>query len=69
MSASVYLVEHARVQLSGQQIVGGGDGVDVAREVEVEILHRDHLLGLEGYNRVRLHERGAHAISAEYWNN
>ena len=36
-------VEHARVDRRGQQIVGGGDGVDVARQVEVELLHRNDL--------------------------
>lgn len=37
------LVEHARVQLGGEQVVGSRDGVDVAGEVEVEGLHGDDL--------------------------
>lgn len=37
------LMEHARVELGGEQVVGGRDGVDVAGEVEVEGLHGDHL--------------------------
>mmetsp|Transcript_10810 Transcript_10810/g.32814 ORF Transcript_10810/g.32814 Transcript_10810/m.32814 type:complete len:491 (-) Transcript_10810:74-1546(-) len=37
------LVEHARVDGGGAEVVRGGDGVDVASEVEVEVLHRHHL--------------------------
>ena len=37
------LVEHARLDGGGQEVVGGGDGVDVARQVQVELLHGDHL--------------------------
>ena len=33
----------AVVDHGSQQIVGGADGVDVAGEVEVDVLHRDHL--------------------------
>src|SRR3990170_1185699 len=36
-------VDHARVDGGGQQVVGSRDGVNVTGEVEVEILHRDHL--------------------------
>jgi hypothetical protein len=31
------LVEHARVNGGGQQIVCGGDGVDVTRQVQIEL--------------------------------
>ena len=37
------LVEHARVDGRGQQVVGRGDGVDVACQVQVELLHGDDL--------------------------
>lgn len=37
------LVEHARLDGGGQQVVGGRDGVDVPREVQVELLHGHHL--------------------------
>ena len=37
------LVQQARVQRRGAQVGGGRDGVDVAREVQVEVLHGDHL--------------------------
>mmetsp|Transcript_44342 Transcript_44342/g.73591 ORF Transcript_44342/g.73591 Transcript_44342/m.73591 type:complete len:668 (-) Transcript_44342:90-2093(-) len=37
------LVEHARVDRGGQQVVRGRDRVDVARQVQVELLHRHHL--------------------------
>ena len=37
------LVEHARLDGRGQEVVGGGDCVDVARQVQVELLHGDHL--------------------------
>ena len=33
-------VENRRVEQRGEQIVGGADRVDVAGEVEVEVLHR-----------------------------
>jgi hypothetical protein len=36
-------VQHARIDRGGQQVVGGGDGVNVAGQVQVEILHRDDL--------------------------
>jgi hypothetical protein len=39
----VGFVEHARVDRGGQQVVGGGDGVDVAGQVQVEVFHRDDL--------------------------
>ena len=39
----VCFVEHARVDGRRHQVVGGRDGVDVAGQVQVEILHRDHL--------------------------
>jgi len=39
----VRLVEHARVDGCSQQVVGRSDGVQVAGEVQVELLHRDHL--------------------------
>ena len=31
------LVEHARIDGGSQQVVGGADGMDIAREVEVEL--------------------------------
>ncbi|WAR18239.1 NDUF6-like protein [Mya arenaria] len=37
------LVEHASIKLGGQQIVGGSDGVDITCQVEVELLHGNHL--------------------------
>jgi hypothetical protein len=36
-------VEDRRVEHRGQEVVGGADRVDVAREVEVEVLHRHDL--------------------------
>jgi hypothetical protein len=39
----VRLMEHARVDGRSQQVVGCGDGVQVAGEMQVELLHRDHL--------------------------
>ena len=36
-------VEHARVNGGREQVVGDGDGVQVARQVQVELLHGDHL--------------------------
>ncbi len=37
------LVKIARIDRRCQQIVRGGDGVDVSRQMEVELLHRDNL--------------------------
>ena len=34
-------VEHARIDRRGQQIIRGGDRVNVAGEVEIELLHRE----------------------------
>ena len=31
------------VNLGGEEVVGGGDGVDVSGQVKVELIHRDHL--------------------------
>ena len=36
-------LEQMVVEHRGAQVVGGGDGVDVAGEVEVDVLHGDHL--------------------------
>ena len=36
-------VEHARVDRRGEQIIGSDDGVDVAGQVEIELLHRNDL--------------------------
>ncbi|MPN11397.1 hypothetical protein SDC9_158698 [bioreactor metagenome] len=36
-------MEHARINGSGHQVVGGRDGVDVTSEVQVELFHRHHL--------------------------
>ena len=41
--ALLRLVHHAGVDLRGDEVVGGGDGVDVAGEVEIEVLHGDDL--------------------------
>lgn len=40
------LVEDARVHLRGEQVVGGRHRVDVTRQVQVEVLHRNHLIQL-----------------------
>ena len=37
------LVEHARVDRGSNQVVRGAHGVDVAREVQIEVLHRHDL--------------------------
>jgi len=37
------LVQHARIKRCGAQVVCRRDGVDVACQVEVELLHGDHL--------------------------
>merc|ERR1719186_1942232 len=37
------LVKHPRVYLRREKVVCRGDGVDIAREVKVELVHRDHL--------------------------
>jgi hypothetical protein len=42
-SSCMFFVHHARIQRGGHQVVRGGDGVDVARQVQVEIFHRDDL--------------------------
>ena len=34
------LVEHPGVNLSGQEVVGGRDGMNVSRQVKVELFHR-----------------------------
>ena len=36
-------VENTRIDGSGQQVIGGSDGVNIAGQVQVEIFHRDHL--------------------------
>ena len=36
-------MQHARIQRRGAQVVRGRDGMDVAGQVQVEILHRDDL--------------------------
>ena len=36
-------VEHAGVDRGGKEVVRGDDRVDVAREVQVHLLHRDDL--------------------------
>jgi hypothetical protein len=36
-------VEHAGVDRGGEEVIGSRDGVDIAGQVEVEILHGDHL--------------------------
>ena len=41
-------MEHAGVDGGRQQVGGGGDGVDVSRHVQVELLHGDDLQGCGG---------------------
>ena len=36
-------MEDTSVDGGGEEVVGRGDGVDVAGEVEVELVHWDHL--------------------------
>ena len=36
-------MKHSSINLSGKEVVCGGDCVDVAGEVEVELVHGDHL--------------------------
>ena len=54
------VVEHRR-----QQVVGGGDGVEVAGEVEVEQLHRDHLAVAAAGGAALDAERRAHRRLAQ----
>mmetsp|Transcript_25213 Transcript_25213/g.62246 ORF Transcript_25213/g.62246 Transcript_25213/m.62246 type:complete len:499 (-) Transcript_25213:39-1535(-) len=67
------LVEHARVNGGGEQVVGHADGVDVAGEVQVHFLHGDDLavaaprrapLDAEGGAHGRLPD-ARHAVLAE----
>ena len=56
-------MEHACVQSRSYQVVGGSDGVDIPRHVQVELLHGNHLrigknlevggllMGLVGFDR------------------
>ena len=37
------LVEASRVDLSGEEVVGGSDGVDVTSQMQVELIHWNHL--------------------------
>ncbi len=37
------LVEHARIDGRGEKIIGGDDGVDIAGQMEIELLHRNDL--------------------------
>jgi hypothetical protein len=37
------LVEHPSLDRGSQKIVGGGDGVDVSGQVQIELLHGHHL--------------------------
>ena len=37
------LVEHAHIECGHEQVVRRGDRVDVASEMQVELLYRDHL--------------------------
>ena len=34
------LVEHPGVNLSSQEVVGGRDGMNVSRQVKIELFHR-----------------------------
>ena len=49
-------MHHARVERCRTQVVGSGDGVDVACQVQVEVLHRDDL---------RVSAAGGAALDAE----
>ena len=66
------LVQHAGVDRRRDQVVRRGDGVDVARQVQVEVLHRHHLavaaagraaLDAEGRPLRRLADRRHHALA------
>lgn len=37
------LVEHAGIESSGEEVVGGGNGVDITSQVHVELVHGDNL--------------------------
>src|SRR5688572_7086447 len=37
------LVHHTRIECRGAQVMCGGNGMDIARQVQVEIFHRDDL--------------------------
>ena len=53
------------IQHGGQQVVGRADGVEVTGEVEVDLLHGDHL-GISTAGRAALHtEHGAQAGLAQ----
>ena len=54
------LVKHARVERGRDQIVRGRDGVNVAGEVQVELLHRDDLRPAAAGRAALDAERGAH---------
>ena len=41
-------MEHAHIQGSRQEVVGCGDGMDVACHVQVELLHGHHLKATKG---------------------
>mmetsp|Transcript_14930 Transcript_14930/g.38363 ORF Transcript_14930/g.38363 Transcript_14930/m.38363 type:complete len:613 (+) Transcript_14930:23-1861(+) len=65
------LMEHAGVDGRGEQVVGGGDGMDVAREVQVHLLHGDHLavapagstaLDAKGWTLAGLPDAGHHLL-------
>ena len=47
-------MEHSGIELGGQEVVGSGNSVDVACEVQVEVLHWDHLSGLEVLRDLRV---------------
>ena len=36
-------MEHASLNSRSEKVVRGGDGVDVTREVEIELVHRNNL--------------------------
>ncbi len=62
-------MEHPGVNLGSKEVVGGRDGVDVPRQVQVEVLHGDHLgvpaPGCPAYREVKGHE-DIH-VGAAYW--
>ena len=65
IDAELVAVVQVVVEHGGQEVVGQLDGVDVAGEVEVDVLHRDHL-GVAAAGRPALHaEARSHRRLAE----
>ena len=49
-------MEYSGINLRGQKVVGGGDGVDVARQMQVELVH---------WNDLRVSSAGGPALDPE----